>query len=108
MNYTPIEEFLVGYCGMTCEQAGWVSFHEFSVRRKAYEQKEREDWIKRRWELFILMQMHPYIKQYNKPKTAERWIPFPWEKQNAPQEGAHVVTDGEVDKLTAIFAQFNK
>lgn len=103
MDYLSIEAFLVGRCGMSCEQAGWVSFHEFAVRSKAYEEKEREDWSKRRWELFILMQMHPHIKSYNKPTTPEKWIAFPWEKQNTPQDGTHIVTDAEINKLTQIF-----
>ena len=90
---------------MTCEQAGWVSFYEYAIRIKAYEDKEREDWSKRRWELFILMQMHPNIKPYNKPKSPELWIPFPWEKAAEPVKDSHVISNQEIDKLTEIFAK---
>lgn len=100
-----MEAFLVGRCGMNCEQAGWVSFHEYELRRKGYEEKEREDWTKRRWELFILMQMHPNIKTHNKPTTPELWIPFAWEKAVEPQRADAHISAEDVDKLTAIFAQ---
>ena len=89
---------------MTCEQAGWVTFKEYALRCKGYEQKERRDWEKRRWELFIQMQLMPFVKQTSKPRTPDRWLTFPWEKDvtaDVPTE----VTEQEVDRLNAIFAK---
>lgn len=107
IDYRPIEEFLVGRCGMTQEQAGWTSFREYEIRRKAAEEKDREDWEKRRWELFIMMQMHPHMKPHQKPKSPDKWIRFPWEKTSV-DDAITEVTDNEVDKLTEIFKRWAK
>jgi hypothetical protein len=69
---------------------------------KAYDEKEKADWVKRRWELYIMMQMHPYIKAYNKPHSPEQWIHFPWE-EGPKIEGQHIITQADMNKLNAIF-----
>jgi hypothetical protein len=68
---------------MTEEQAGWVTLREFRTRQKAQERREQEEWERARWQMFLVMQMHPHIKKGQKPHTAQAWIRFPWEKAEA-------------------------
>lgn len=69
---------------MTEEQAGWVTIREFLARQKAYEKKNQEEWERARWQMFLVMQMHPNIKKAQKPGSPTAWIRFPWEN---PAEG---------------------
>lgn len=66
---------------MTREQAGWTSYEEYVMRKKGKDEEAKEKWEIARWQLFIQMQMHPYIKKEQKAKNPQEWIPFGWEKQ---------------------------
>jgi hypothetical protein len=94
---------------MTCEQAGRTSMTEYLLRFKGWQQEQRIEWERARWQMFLLMQMHPYIKQHNKAKTPKDWIPFEWEKTkkdrkpNAPIKCK--ITKKEKQRLMDIFSK---
>lgn len=92
---------------MTELQAGWTSYREYRLRFEGEEQRERQEWERTRWMAFLMMQMHPYIKQHQKPGTPQRWIPFPWENDAviAP-EGGWGVTEEQSNELNAILTAF--
>jgi hypothetical protein len=80
MDYAPIKAFLVGRCRKTVKEAALTSLEEFNLLAEGFTQGQQEEWERARWQMFLLMQMHPYIKQHNKAKTPKDWIPFEWEK----------------------------
>lgn len=106
LDYDEIEAYLVGHCGLTREQAGWVSMREYILRRKGENEKERVLWERARWQMFLIMQMHPNIKEHNKPRTPEAWIRFPWEKAQDITADDAVVNDVDMEKLNALRAMF--
>lgn len=109
MDYEPIEAFLMGECGMTAQQAGFTTLREFNVKVNARQKAEEAKWERARWQMFLMLQMMPLIKPHSKPKSAQAWIRFPWEKaQNENQWTAEdcKVTDREKEQLTRIFQQF--
>lgn len=96
---------------MTEEQAGRTSYREFLLRAEGHRDAERREWERARWQMFLLMQMHPNIKKHNKPKTPQEWIPFEWEKRreiraDAPRKCK--VTDKEKEMLKEIFSATKK
>ena len=107
IDYEDIEAFLVGTIGMTEEQAGRTSYREFLLRAEGHRDAERREWERARWQMFLLMQMHPNIKKHHKPKTPQEWIPFEWERKKRMIEAKAPkrckVTKKEMDKLEAIF-----
>lgn len=92
---------------MSAEQAGWTSQREFELRLKGWQERERREWERARWQMFLLMRMHPNIKDHKKPKSPQEWIPFDWErkrkevKASAPKRCK--VTRKEINKLKEIF-----
>lgn len=113
MDYSVIEAFLIGRCGMTEEQAGWTSMAEYRMRCEGHLQEQREKWEIARWQMFLTMQMHPNIKPHQKAKTPQAWIAFPWEKKESKKVSAPPrrckVTKRERDRLEDIFsATINK
>lgn len=103
MDYEPIETWLIGNCGMSESEAGWVTLREFLARYKAAERKAQEEWERARWQMFLTMQMHPNIKPHKKAKSPTDWIRFPWEKEEEELtvEKAEVTTE-QIDKLNAL------
>lgn len=91
---------------MTCEQAGRTSMAEYKLRLEGWHKKERIEWERARWQIFLLMQMHPNIKQHNKAKTPKEWIPFAWEiekKERNPKAPVRCrLTKREKQKLMEI------
>lgn len=77
MDYAPIERFLIGRCGMTAQQAGWCSMDEYKLRAEGKAEEERHEWERARWQVYMMAQMHPYMKQ--KPKSPQEFVRFPWE-----------------------------
>lgn len=93
---------------MTEEQAGWTSYREFELRLKGWNERERREWERARWQMFLVMQMHPNIKQHHKPKSPQEWIPFDWERKPQERKAAPKrckVTKKEMDKLKEIFSK---
>lgn len=91
---------------MTQEQAGWTSYTEYRQRIEGKEQEERMQWERARWQMFLLMQMHPNIKKHQKPATPQSWIRFPWEKQMITPDEVRPVTERMQKKLTELLNDF--
>ena len=108
LDYEPIEAYLVGHCGLTIEQAGWVTVREYNLRRKGEDEKEKILWERARWQMFLTMQMHPHIKAHNKPKTPEAWIRFPWEKGTETEVERAEVTAEQIQQLNALKEAFKR
>lgn len=89
---------------MNAREAAETSMGEYRLRLEGYNQQQRLEWERSRWQVFLLMQMHPNIKQHNKPKTPSEWIRFEWEKEEqfAPNQ-PHKITDTDREKLAEIF-----
>ena len=88
---------------MTELQAGWTSYSEYRMRFEGEEQRERQEWERTRWMAFLMMQMHPYIKQHQKPGTPMAWLPFPWEKSESDMP-----SDDEVNEIREAIKQEEK
>lgn len=99
MDYEHIETWLIGYGGMTAEQAGWVTLREFNAKVQAWERRTQEEWERARWQMFLVMQMHPHLKPHSKPKDPRTWIAFPWEKMKEITIEDCKVTDTEKEQL---------
>lgn len=109
LDYADIEAFLVGRCGKSEEEAGWVSMRQYILLREAAEQDERRKWERARWQMFLALQMNPYVKQ--KPSTPALWVPFSWEKDAEAaraQEGDWQVSRHEQLELDRLLEDFIK
>lgn len=108
MDYEPIEAFLIGECGMTTAQAGFTTLREFNIKMKARQESEQAKWELARWQMFLAMQMQPFVKPQNKPKDIRAWIPFPWEKatQEKITKDDCKITDTELEQLGILLKQF--
>lgn len=107
LDYADIEAFLVGRCGKSEEEAGWVSMRQYILLREAAEQDERRKWERARWQMFLALQMNPYVKQ--KPSTPALWVPFSWEKDAEAaraQEGDWQVSRNEQLELDRLLEDF--
>ena len=80
---------------------------EYRMRYEGYQQRQREEWELARWQMFLAMQMHPYIKQQNKAKTPQAWIPFEWEKEKTPKKDARDILM-TAEERQAVIEQFRK
>ena len=91
---------------MTREAAAWCSFEEYKMRVEGMQQAERQEWERARWQVFMMMRMHPYMKQ--KPSTPQDFVRFPWEyeQKNVIPQDIHTSED-EVSRLKEIFTQYN-
>ena len=107
MDYEPIETFLIGECGMTEREAGFTTLREFNIKVKAKREAEQAKWERARWQMFIALQMQPFIKPHSKPKTAQSWIQFPWERvvKEVSKEDCRV-TENEVEQLNILLQKF--
>lgn len=99
MDYEPIETFLIGECGMTATQAGFTTLREFNVKMKARQEAQQAKWELARWQMFLAMQMQPFIKPHSKPKDIRAWIAFPWERVKEITRKDCKVTDMEIEQL---------
>lgn len=80
---------------------------EFRLLREAAEQAERRRWARARWQMFLAMQLSPYVR--NKPSSPELWVPFGWERQvqeKRAKEGDWSVSSGERQELDRIMDEF--
>lgn len=107
LDYEPIEAWLIGNGGMTAEQAGWVTLREFNAKVQAWERRSQEEWERARWQMFLVMQMHPHIKKGQKPHSAQAWIRFPWEQPEVEvtKDDCKVETH-EVEQLGKLLEDF--
>lgn len=78
------------------------------MRVEGKAEEDRQKWEVARWQMFIAMQMHPYMKKGNKPSSPQRWIPFPWEKEMEREipKGSYKVTDSEKEKFKELITEF--
>ena len=106
MDYAPIEAFLVGECGMTAEQAGRTTVREFNLKHKARQEAEQSRWELARWQMFLALQMQPFVKQHSKPKNVQAWIRFPWEQQKEVKKEDIKVGTQETEQLNAMLQDF--
>lgn len=63
---------------MTERQAAMTSYKEFISRLTAYREIQQAEWERARWMAFSIFS--PFINK-NRPKSAQRWFPFPWENK---------------------------
>lgn len=91
---------------MSREEAGWCDYERYRMLFDDEERREREEWERARWMMFLAMQMHPYIKAHQKPRSPQGWISFPWEKKQMPKSGEWKVTDEQVEKLNDMVRAF--
>lgn len=103
-----MEAFLVGRCGLTQEQAGWVSVQEYRQRAEGAEMQERARWERARWQMYLMMQMHPNIKPHQKPKTPQAFARFPWETDRRETIQAYEcrISGAEQQGLDAMLTDF--
>jgi hypothetical protein len=80
---------------------------EYLMRCEGYQQRRRDEWERARWQMFLAMQMHPYIKQHNKAKTPQEWIEFAWEKAEKKDKDVSQFLMTEEEKKS-VMAQFEK
>lgn len=108
MDYTPIEAFLVGECGMTEEQAGFTTAREFNLKVKARQEEQQSRWELARWQMFLALQMQPFIKSHSKPKDVKKWIIFPWEKAQEVTREEIRIQGYEKEQLNKMLRDFIK
>lgn len=108
MDYAPLETFLIGECGLTQEQAGWLTTREIEARRDAAAQRARQEWERARWQVFMMMQMHPYMKPHQKARTPQAWISFPWEKEAGITTEDTKINGQQEEQLATVLHDFIK
>lgn len=101
MDYSPIEAFLVGRCGKTLVQAARTSYSEFLLLAEGWKQQVRDDWERRRWEIFMHWTISPNLKK--RPNKPQEVIRFPWEKEAQEVVNVEPLTEEELSCLSKIF-----
>lgn len=83
---------------------------EYRMLRDGKERQMQERWELARWQMYMLMQMHPYIKKHNKNVRIEDWVRFPWEvKEKVRDVPERIgVTEEEVNELERIFNELKR
>lgn len=101
MDYAPIQAFLVGRCGKSIVQAARTSYEEYGLLMEAHNEKDREQWERLRWRVFMDWTISPNLK--NRPKKPQEIIVFPWEKETVEMQCIEPLTENEVQGLCKIF-----
>lgn len=65
---------------MTELQAARTGMYEYQIRLDGKNEEQQEKWNVARWIAWQGMLMSPYIKAHQKPKTAQAFCRFPWER----------------------------
>lgn len=65
-------------------------------------------WERARWQMFLVMQMHPNLKAHNKPKTPTEWVRFPWEGGTETTPEKVEITAEQIEQLNALKEAFKK
>ena len=106
IDYGPIEDFLVGRCGMTQKQAACTSLLEYQQRIRGKEEERHEAWELARWVIFHKYLIAPFLKR--RPSKVTDVATFPWDKtktKKASKRSARV-QQWEKDALAAIMTDF--
>ena len=71
---------------------------------------QRDEWERARWQMFLAMQMHPYIKQHQKAKTPQEWIAFAWERseQRSSDPSQFIMSKEERKAAIAMFERMKE
>lgn len=80
---------------------------EYRLLREEAERAERRRWERARWQMFLAMQISPYVR--NKPSTPALWAPFPWEREAEAERavnGDWSIGAGERKELDRIMEEF--
>ncbi len=80
---------------------------EYRLLRDAAEEDERRRWERARWQMFLALQMNPYVKR--KPSSPALWAPFPWEREaeaERAREADWSIGDAEQAELDRIMDEF--
>ena len=93
---------------MTTEQAGFTTMREFNLKVKAKQEAEQAKWELARWQMFLALQMQPFIKPHSKPKDAKAWITFPWERVTEIKKEDCRITEQETEQLNKLLEDFIK
>lgn len=101
MDYAPVQAFLVGRCGKTLREAAMTSEEEYRLLRDGYEAREREEWEKLRWRVYMEWSISPNLKK--RPRTPQDVIRFPWEKEDHPAINIDPLTEMEIQEIGKIF-----
>lgn len=83
-----------------------MTVREFNLRRKGEDEREKIAWERARWQMYLVMQMHPNIKPHNKPKTPTEWVRFPWERPAEIAAEKVEVTEEQIQQLNALKLAF--
>lgn len=86
---------------MTVVQAARTSYEEYILLAEGKQQQEREDWERRRWEVFMQWTISPNLK--NRPKVPQDVMRFPWEKEVHAVENVEPLSEAELSSLCEIF-----
>ena len=100
----------MGTCGLTEEQAGLTSYHEYELKAQAHEQSVRQAWEIARWQSWHLYNLSANIREGHKPRRPIDLVRFPWEQteEEELEEKAKIygrVTDDEKNELLRIFRE---
>lgn len=101
MDYTPIEVFLVGRCGKSIKQAAMTSKEEYDLLVEGHNAREREEWERLRWRVFMDWSISPNLKR--RPHTPQDVVRFPWEKVKTEVKEYEPLTEKEIAGLCSIF-----
>lgn len=102
MDYAPVQAFLVGRCGKTLREAAMTSEEEYRLLRDGYEAREREEWEKMRWRVYMEWSISPNLKK--RPQKPQDVIRFPWERETPPEiRNIEPLTEDEIMKISEIF-----
>lgn len=105
MDYSPIEAFLVGRCGLTEKQAALTSMNEYKLRVEGDEKAQVQRWEVARWQMWYRTMLSPDIKSINKPKHPTDLFLLPNEqkpKATFTAEDCHISAD-----MTAILEMWH-
>lgn len=76
------------------------------MRAEGKAQEERLEWERTRWHAFMLMRMHPYMKQ--KPNTPQAWVRFPWEIEKHKETLDWQTSEEEERRLREILTDYKQ
>lgn len=108
-DWSKIEAFLVGRCGMTQIQAARTSALELQHLIEGKNREQQELWEIARWMRWHDVMYNPYVKDGKRPATPQVMHPFPWEKpaREITPEDCHISPE-EVAALNKIFADIER
>ena len=76
------------------------------MRVKGKQEEEQREWERERWHAYMMMRMHPYMKQ--KPNTPQAWVKFPWEQEERKEKLDWHTSEEESQRLRDIITEYRK